>query len=84
MNVREHVERGQKARFEFYHMGVLYYRTDKGLLFEVPVEDTGSGVLNAEDKAILFMRWIRKQLQRNEEGRAECGVVADANANADG
>src|SRR4051812_32839132 len=31
--------------------------------FPVPIEDIGESSLNASDKAILFMRWIRKAIE---------------------
>lgn len=68
MSVKEHVENNQKVRFSFYRDSILYYETEKGLLFEVPISDTGKGCFNAEDKALLYMRWIRKQLEANSEG----------------
>ena len=70
-SVKEHVVNNQKVYFSFYREGVLYYKTEKGLLFEVPISDTGSGCFNNEDRAILFMRWIRKQVEANEQGRLE-------------
>jgi hypothetical protein len=39
----------------------LWYVTECGFKFPVPIEDVGTGVFAAEDKAVLFMRWIRKQ-----------------------
>ena len=71
MSVKDHVIGEQKVRFEFYRDGILYYKTDLGLLFEVPITDTGRGTMMNEDKAIFYMRWIRKQLEANEEGLAE-------------
>ena len=37
--------------------------------FPVPIDDTGDGEFNAEDRAILFMRYIRKYLEniKNEK-----------------
>jgi len=68
INVKEHVDNKQKVFFKFYRSGILYYQTEKGLMFEVPVGDTGNAAFNAEDKAMLFMRWIRKQLEANVNG----------------
>ena len=70
--IKKHVENNQIVRFQFYRAGILYYETEKGLLFEVPISDCGDACFNREDKAILFMRWIRKQLEANEEGKREC------------
>ena len=71
INVKEHVIDNQKVHFEFYRSGTLYYRTDKGLLFEVPASEAGDACWLNEDKAILFMRYIRKQLEANIEGMKE-------------
>lgn len=57
------------VHFKFYRQGELHYETDGGFQFVVPTADTGDGVFLAEDKAILFMRYIRKQLEANEAGR---------------
>ena len=50
------------VRFVHYRDGELTYRTEDGFEFPVPISDTGTGTFQAEDKAIFFMRWIRKQL----------------------
>lgn len=71
LNVKEHVIDNQKVYFDFYRGGTLYYKTEKGLLFEVPCSECGDACFNKEDKAILFMRYIRKQLEANEQGMKE-------------
>ena len=68
MKISEMVK-DKKVRFDFYRQGILYYITEDGFRFEVPISDTGDACFNNEDKAILFMRWIRKQLENNEAGR---------------
>ncbi len=51
------------VKFEHYRDGSLYYRTGDGsLLFPVPINDIGNATFKAEDKGILFMRYIRKFL----------------------
>ena len=67
INVKEHVSNGKKVSFQFYRSGVLYYKTEKGLIFEVPTSDCGDACFNREEKAMLYMRWIRKQLEANEK-----------------
>lgn len=49
------------VKFQYFREGELWYATEDGFKFPVPITDAGTGVFNAEDKAILFMRWIRKQ-----------------------
>lgn len=60
MNIKDHI-RG-RVTFQFYRAGHLYYRTDSDLEFPVPIEDVGDATFLKEDKAILFMRYIRKHL----------------------
>lgn len=64
------VKGGKRVRFDFYRKGELHYRTEDGFQFIVPTSDCGDGVFLAEDRAIIFMRYIRKQLEANEAGRA--------------
>lgn len=57
-----------RVRFSFYRNQALWYTTDDGWQFPVPVSDTdnqqgGSATFLAEDKAITFMRWIRKHIE---------------------
>lgn len=40
----------------------LWYKTDDGFEFPVPVEDIGDDIFLNEDKAMLFMRYIRKHM----------------------
>jgi hypothetical protein len=40
----------------------LWYVTECGFEFPVPTEDIGNATFLAEDKAMLFMRYIRKHL----------------------
>lgn len=61
MGIKEHVK--GKVSFQFYRKGELWYKADSGFMFPVPIEDTGDGQFNAEDKGILFMRYIRKHME---------------------
>jgi hypothetical protein len=54
------------VEFLYYRKGDLYYRCENGFVFTVPVEDTGDASFNATDRAMLFMRWIRKELAKVE------------------
>lgn len=55
--------KGQTATFQYYRQDVLMYKTTDGFEFPVPISDTNDATFPAEDKAIFFMRWIRKQLE---------------------
>ena len=63
-NIKELVK-DKTVKFEFYRKQELWYRVvDTDFVFPVPVDDTGDGTFLNEDKAILFMRYIRKQLEQ--------------------
>lgn len=69
MNVKEMVAEGRKVRFLRYKLGELWYTTENGFEFPVPISDCGDGTFLAEDKAILFMRYIRKHVAYLEDAR---------------
>jgi hypothetical protein len=47
------------AKFKYYREGVLYYETGLGDVFGVPLDDLGKATVNAEEKGILLMRYMR-------------------------
>lgn len=59
--------KNKKVFFEFYRKGELWYRTECGFQFPVPISDTGDGTFLKEDKATLFMRYINKQIKNIEK-----------------
>ncbi len=54
------------VQFEFYRKGFLYYICENGFQFRVPVDDCGDAAFNREDRAMLFMRYIRKEIKSME------------------
>lgn len=61
MKIKEHVK--GRVKFVKYQDATLYYKTETEIQFAVPIEDTGGAVFLNEDKALFFMRWIRKHLE---------------------
>ena len=75
------------VEFTHYQNGELWYRvmTEDPHLgddqtyyapvfwFPVPIADTGEARFLAEDRPMLFMRWIRKHLEALKAERAELG-----------
>jgi hypothetical protein len=61
--LKEMIVNNQKVKFLHYQYKELWYVTECGFEFPVPIADTGSGIFLPEDKAISFMRWIRKQIE---------------------
>ncbi len=71
MSIKDMVSSGKKVQFVFYRQKELWYKTECGFEFPVPIEDTGDGVFLNEDKAMLFMRYIRKHLAMIEAAKQE-------------
>jgi hypothetical protein len=67
MQTLKDLVKGKKVRFRFYRDGELWYATEDGFEFPVPIADTGTGIFEAEAGAIQYMRWIRKQLAARAE-----------------
>jgi hypothetical protein len=68
--------KNNSVHFAYYRKGYLYYTIDARdggsdgqqsavYIFPVPLEDVGDASFNAVEKALLFMRYIRKA---QEEG----------------
>ena len=70
MTLKEMVSDNQKVKFVYYKLNNLWYETENGFRFPVSIDDTGDGVFKAEDKAILFMRYIRKHIKYLEDAKA--------------
>lgn len=70
-SIKQMVDTGKKVRFSWFRDGELWYRTECGFSFPVPISDIGSATLLAEDKAILFMRYIRKHMNMIDSAIAE-------------
>jgi hypothetical protein len=64
--LKEHIK--GNVKFVYFRDGALHYQCADGYEFPVPVNDTGntqgdSPTFLAEDKGIVFMRWIRKSME---------------------
>jgi hypothetical protein len=71
MKISEFVKDGNKVYFQYFRAGILYYSVKKNhstewYIFPVPVADTGNASMLNIDKALTFMRWIRKAIDNNE------------------
>ena len=63
MNIKELVK-DKRVIFVMYRKNELWYKVEgTDFLFPVPIADTGDGTFLSSDKAILMMRYIRKQLE---------------------
>lgn len=67
-SVKEMVAGGKKVKFVRARRGELMYATECGFEFRVPIHDMGDGVFLPEDRAVMFMRWIRREIDGVKEG----------------
>lgn len=58
--LKDHVK--GEVTFVYYRDGSLWYQAATGFKFPVPIDDIGSATFLAKDKAMLFMRWMRKHM----------------------
>ncbi len=72
-SIKDMVKDNKKVVFVRFKENELWYVTECGFEFPVPVEDTGSATFLAEDKAMLFMRYIRKHIAFLEKAKADAG-----------
>ena len=73
-NIKELVSDNKKAKFLYYKLSELWYETETGFKFPVPVHDpgeVGDATFHAEEKALLLMRYIRKHLKMLEDAVKE-------------
>lgn len=60
IDVKRAVSDNRLVYFSHYRDGELWYETAFGEIFPVPIDDVGNAVLTKEDKALLFMRYMRR------------------------
>ena len=69
--LKEMVNNDQQVTFLFYRESQLWYTTECGFEFPVPISDIGNATFHAKDRAMLFMRYIRKHMGLIDEARQE-------------
>ena len=68
--IKEMVKDNQQVVFVRYFDGQLWYKTECDFEFPVPTDDVGTATMLAQDKALLFMRYIRKHTETIDAGKA--------------
>ncbi len=61
LSIKEMVA-GKSVKLMHFCQDELWYVTEDGFEFPVPLSETGSAKWLPEDKAILFMRYIKKHV----------------------
>jgi hypothetical protein len=70
MSIKDMVA-GKTVKFVKYQRSELWYVTECGFEFPVPLDETGDAAFLDTDKAMMFMRWIRKYMEFIETAKQE-------------
>jgi hypothetical protein len=70
MSIKDMVA-GKTVKFVKYQRSELWYVTECGFEFPVPLDETGDAAFLDTDKAMMFMRWIRKYMEFLEAAKQE-------------
>lgn len=70
LNITDMVKGSKKVYFVSFRKDHLLYKTECGFEFPVPLSDVGDATFLSEDKALFFMRWIRKHIEVVNAGGA--------------
>ncbi len=66
ISITDLVRGEQKVKFSYYKDREFWYQHENGFIFPIPLSDVDDAsskpTLLAEDKAMFFMRWIRKYI----------------------
>jgi hypothetical protein len=73
--IKDMVKDNKQVTFVYFKEGGLWYRTEDGVEFPVPVADVGNATMLAKDKALLFMRYIRKHVDVLDQARRDGAAV---------
>jgi len=65
IDIKRAVSDKRSVTFQFYKNGELWYITEFGETFPVPTKEAGSATFPAIDKAMLYMRFMRKWNEAN-------------------
>lgn len=60
IDIKRAVSDGNTVQFTHFRDGMLWYKTQFDESFPVPIDEAGTATFNATDRAILFMRYMRK------------------------
>lgn len=76
-DIKEMVKDSKQVQFQFFKDGNLWYETETGFSFPVPIDDVGNATFLNKDKAMLFMRYIRKHIKTITEQNNEVTDVVE-------
>jgi hypothetical protein len=71
LDVKAHVASGNTVQFLKYQQGNLYYEVNQtSLVFKVPIADLGDATCYQYERAMTYMKYIKKALDELKEADA--------------
>ncbi|HEX7643100.1 MAG TPA: hypothetical protein VF472_12915 [Burkholderiaceae bacterium] len=70
MNLKDMVKGDKFVDFVCYKDSALWYCTECGFENLVPISDIGNATFLTRDRAMLFMRYLRKHMAMLEQAKA--------------
>ena len=67
MNIEQILQKNESVNFTFFLSGKLWYRTESGFKFPVPIKGSGQSVFLNEDRANRFYPYIKAHALKLEE-----------------
>ncbi|MEM7401423.1 MAG: hypothetical protein AAF304_05675 [Pseudomonadota bacterium] len=67
MKLEKILQDNENVRFMFFLSGKLWYRTDSGFKFPVPIKGSGQSVFLNEDRVNRFYPYIKAHAQKLDE-----------------
>ena len=65
MSIKDMIK-NKNVTFTKYRQGNLYYKTECGVEFPIPISDLGEATVTSTEKAMLLMRYLRKHLNQTQ------------------
>jgi len=69
-NVSKILENNESVSFMFFLSGKLWYRTESGFKFPVPIKGSGQSVFLNEDRANRFYPYIKAHAEKLSKAKA--------------
>ena len=65
VSLKDLVKDGKKVRFSYFRDSEFWYEQEDGFLFPISLQEatTGRATFLAEDKAIYYMRWMKRYIE---------------------
>ena len=76
MNLEKVLQNNEAVSFMFFLSGKLWYRTENGFKFPVPIKGSGQSIFLNEDRANRFYPYIKAHAEKLGKAKIESDKAA--------